>query len=52
MLRSRDVLIRFRDPLPFWSQLFSLWELFNMSRRRGVSLLEASTIDLEWNGDG
>ncbi|MBD2862845.1 ATP-grasp domain-containing protein [Paenibacillus oceani] len=52
MLRSRDVLIRFRDPLPFWSQLFSLWELFNMSRRRGVSLLEASTIDLEWNDDG
>lgn len=52
MLRSRDVLASFRDPIPFLSQGASLWELFRISRSRGVSLIEASTIDLEWNGEG
>jgi len=49
--RARDVTYRRDDPRPFWEQLRSLRETWRISRKRGCSLLAATTYDIEWNGD-
>lgn len=51
MRRSRDVLFRARDPWPVLGQGPAMLALLRLARKHGVSLMEASTIDLEWNGD-
>jgi predicted ATP-grasp superfamily ATP-dependent carboligase len=47
---SRDVVFCWDDPLPALLQLLSLAPLAAVSRRRHLSLIEASTYDIEWNG--
>jgi len=49
--RSRDVVFSPRDPLPALLQLFSLAPFAATSLRHGLSLLQASTYDIEWNGE-
>jgi len=49
--RARDVTYQRDDPRPFWEQLRSLREIWRISRQRSCSLLEATTYDIEWNGD-
>jgi hypothetical protein len=51
LISSKDVSFSFDDPLPFFSQVQSLYELWNISKQNNISLLEASTFDIEWNGD-
>ncbi|MNY52998.1 hypothetical protein D3C86_1887190 [compost metagenome] len=48
---SREILLDWRDPLPALGQVASLAALWRTSRLHGVSLLEASTWDIEWNGE-
>ena len=48
--RSREVVFDASDPLPFALQLVGIGELGAVALRRGVGLLEASTLDIEWNG--
>ncbi|MNT73537.1 hypothetical protein D3C72_2122550 [compost metagenome] len=48
---SREILFDWQDPRPALGQVASLAELWRTSRRHGVSLLEASTWDIEWNGE-
>ncbi|GAB4496282.1 MAG: ATP-grasp domain-containing protein [Anaerolineales bacterium] len=50
-LHSDDVLLDFRDPLPFLLQLHSIFSYVRLGRQQGVSVLEASTFDIEWNGE-
>ncbi len=50
--RSDDVILDFRDPLPFLLQWRSIFEYVRLGRRQGISALQASTFDIEWNGDG
>lgn len=48
---SRDVIAQWRDPRPALTQFASLAEFAARSWRLGISALEASTEDIEWNGD-
>lgn len=48
---SREILFDWRDPLPALGQVAAMADLWRTSRRHGVSLLEASTWDIEWNGE-
>ncbi len=48
---SRDVIFDFLDPLPFLLQWRSILAYLKLARNRGLSLLAASTYDIEWNGE-
>ena len=47
---SNDVILDFKDPLPFLLQFRSIFAYLALARREGISPLEASTFDIEWNG--
>lgn len=49
--RATDVVFRLKDPLPFLEQFRTLWSTWRESRAHRVSMLHASTLDIEWNGD-
>ena len=49
--RSDDVLLDFKDPMPALLQLRSLFQYVTLGRRQKISALEASTFDIEWNGE-
>ncbi len=49
--RSRDVVANGRDPLPGLLQGLSLVPFAAWAVRRHISLIEASTYDIEWNGE-
>jgi predicted ATP-grasp superfamily ATP-dependent carboligase len=49
-MSAKDVIFRWSDPLPFLEQLPMLIKLKQISRSRHISLIEASTADIEWNG--
>lgn len=51
IITSREILFDWKDPLPALGQMTALAELWRTSRREGISLLEASTWDIEWNGE-
>ncbi|MBK7318422.1 carbamoylphosphate synthase large subunit [Candidatus Villigracilis affinis] len=49
---SDDVILDFKDPLPAVMQLRSVLATRAIAKRENISLLEASTFDIEWNGEG
>lgn len=49
-LHSDDVLFDLNDPLPFLLQARSILTYVLLGRKHGISALEASTFDIEWNG--
>jgi predicted ATP-grasp superfamily ATP-dependent carboligase len=49
--RSDDVVWQLNDPMPAIMQVFSLFELWRISRKEKITILEASTHDIEWNGE-
>ncbi|OXM82921.1 ATP-grasp domain-containing protein [Paenibacillus rigui] len=49
-LRAKDVTFRWLDPRPSLEQLPMLLDMRRTAVRRGLSLIEASTCDIEWNG--
>ncbi len=49
--RAKDVIFRIDDPLPALLQGLSFIEILFIKLSKGISLLEATTFDLEWNGD-
>jgi carbamoylphosphate synthase large subunit len=51
-LNSNDVILDLKDPLPFLLQFRSLLAYLNLARQKGISPLEATTYDIEWNGEG
>jgi glutathione synthase/RimK-type ligase-like ATP-grasp enzyme len=50
-LSSDDAVLDYKDPLPFLLQFRSLLAYLRIARRNGISPLEASTFDIEWNGN-
>ncbi len=50
-LHSADVILDFKDPLPFLLQFRSLLFYWKLARKKGISPLAASTFDIEWNGE-
>jgi predicted ATP-grasp superfamily ATP-dependent carboligase len=51
MLASRDAIFNWNDPLPALLQARSILHYVSLARREGISPLEASTFDIEWNGE-
>lgn len=49
---ARDVVYRRNDPRPFRQQLLMLNEFRRIARAHGITMMEASTRDIEWNGNG
>jgi hypothetical protein len=47
----QDVVFRWNDPVPMYSQLQSLWYFWKQSRRNKNTILQTSTEDIEWNGE-
>ncbi|MDF2724088.1 MAG: hypothetical protein K0Q59_3763, partial [Paenibacillus sp.] len=48
---ARDVVFSRSDMMPAVEQLRVLWDAWRTSRTRGIPLVHATTIDIEWNGD-
>ena len=49
---SDDVILNYKDPVPFLLQFRSLLFYLKLAREKEISPLEASTFDIEWNGEG
>jgi len=49
-LTGRDVIFEFNDPMPSLFQLRSVLAYLALGRRYGITPLQASTFDIEWNG--
>jgi hypothetical protein len=47
---SRDLIFRIEDPLPAIFQFRSLFHFFILASWRKMSFLDASMLDIEWNG--
>jgi predicted ATP-grasp superfamily ATP-dependent carboligase len=50
-VRGRDVLFRWNDPMPALEQLTMLGQLSMERMRTGLSFMELTTADIEWNGE-
>ena len=48
---SSDVILDFKDPLPLLLQFRSILNYLRLARKNKISPLEASTFDIEWNGE-
>jgi len=48
---SKDVILESKDFMPFLLQFRSIFAYLNLARKHGISPLEASTYDIEWNGE-
>jgi predicted ATP-grasp superfamily ATP-dependent carboligase len=49
--RAKDVIFRWRDIMPFVLQFLCSLEIMSIKFKHKVSLIEATTIDVDWNGD-
>ena len=47
---AQDVVLRMSDPQPFWQQFRLVYWNWCRSREHRISVMEASTRDIEWNG--
>ncbi len=48
---GRDVIFRWNDMRPTFAQWQSILHFISLGWRRGITALEASTLDIEWNGE-
>ena len=47
---SNDVILDLKDPMPFLLQFRSVFAYLALAQHHGITPLEASTLDIEWNG--
>lgn len=50
-LKSKDIIWSIKDLKPFFYQFYTYFEIISLSRKLNISVMEASTVDIEWNGD-
>jgi hypothetical protein len=50
-LHSDDVVFDTKDPLPYLLQFRGLLFYLKLADEKGISPLQASTFDIEWNGE-
>ena len=48
---SKDVIFSLDDPVPFFQQFVMMKTLYTICCTGGTSMLEATTCDIEWNGE-
>ena len=46
-----DVIFKINDPKPFLSQFKGLAHYARIAKKKKITILEASTLDIEWNGN-
>lgn len=51
LVTARDVVYRADDPAPFRDQFRLMARFWQISRKRSIGLTEATTADIEWNGE-
>ena len=44
------MILDLKDPMPFLLQFRSVFAYLALAQRHGITPLEASTLDIEWNG--
>lgn len=49
--KAKDIIWERDDLKPFFYQIYTYLRLFQKGRKLKVSTIEASTVDIEWNGD-
>ncbi len=49
--KSKDIIFNKNDWSPFFYQLLTGWDVFQYGFKHGLSLLEAATADIDWNGN-
>lgn len=47
---GKDVVFRWNDPLPFFTQFLSVFDFVSSSKKNHISIMDAITYDIEWNG--
>lgn len=50
-ITSADIIWSKRDMKPFFYQFYTYFHMLRLGRKLKISALEASTVDIEWNGD-
>lgn len=50
-IRSKDIIWSKGDMKPFFYQFYTYFHILLMSKKLKISAMEASTVDIEWNGD-
>lgn len=50
-VKSKDIIWSIKDMKPFFYQFYTYFQILRMSRKLNISTMEASTVDIEWNGD-
>lgn len=48
---SQDVVFDPNDKRPFFHQWYSYYKIYELSKKNKISLLEATTYDISWDGD-
>ncbi len=48
---SKDVILDFKDPMPFLMQFKSIFAYLSLARKEKLTALQTSTFDIEWNGE-
>ncbi|MCH2022058.1 MAG: ATP-grasp domain-containing protein [Saprospiraceae bacterium] len=51
MLKAEDVVFSWRDLKPFFAQFMSIFYFYKLAKENNISILEATTHHIEWNGD-
>ena len=50
-IASHDVIYNIKDKKPFFLQFRSIFAYLRLAQRENISALEATTFDIEWNGE-
>lgn len=48
---AEDVIYTRTDKAPFFHQFHAYWRFLRLAKEKGISALEATTWDIEWNGE-
>lgn len=51
LTQSQDVLFNRKDMKPFFYQIVSYGAFYKIARQKRISVIEATTYDIEWNGE-
>lgn len=49
--KSKDIIWAKEDIKPFFYQFYTYYHFLRVGRKLNISAMEASTVDIEWNGD-
>jgi predicted ATP-grasp superfamily ATP-dependent carboligase len=51
MLQAEDAVFKWKDIKPFFAQLYTIFHFYRIAKQNNISILEATTHHIEWNGE-